>query len=133
MGHPSIATMSIFAKNLGISIHVSNKSAACDACFWAKQTRTQFKISDIKPDDLFELVHCDIWGPHREPSSCRAHYFLILVDDASCGVWLHLMKEKSEAGPLLRGFITMVQNQFAKQVKVVRTDNGNDFKYASMK
>ena len=54
------------------------------------------------------------------PSPCGAHYFLSLVDDCSQGVWLYLIKEKSAAGDLLRGFITMIHTQFNKQVKVIR-------------
>jgi len=42
-----------------------------------------------------------------------------LVDDASRGVWLYLMKEKSEVGTLLKEFVSMAQTQFDKQVKVV--------------
>jgi len=86
MGHPSSEVMRIFAKNLGFSIPVSDKGGACDTCFRVKQIITQFKISDNKADNLFELVHCDIWGSYCEPSSCGAHYFLTLVDDASRGV-----------------------------------------------
>ena len=56
-----------------------------------------------------------------------------MVDDASRGVWLHLMKDKSEVGTLLKGFASMAQNQFGKQVKVVRTYNGSKFKSRSMK
>ena len=66
----------------------------CDVCFHAKQTRTQFQVSKNKAEDFFEIVRCDLWGPYREPSSCGTHYFPILVDDASRGVWLYLIKKK---------------------------------------
>ncbi|XP_026429269.1 uncharacterized protein LOC113325285 [Papaver somniferum] len=52
-----------------------------DICFKAKQTRTTFPVSENKADDFFDLVHCDVWGPYRTPSSCGAHYFLTIVDD----------------------------------------------------
>jgi len=67
------------------------------------------------------------------PSSCGAHYFLTLVDDASRVVWLYLMREKGEAGTRLKGFISMAKTQFGKQVKVVRMDNGTEFKSWPMK
>jgi len=31
----------------------------------------------------FELVHSDVWGPSRVPSSKAFRYFLIFVDDFS--------------------------------------------------
>ena len=37
------------------------------------------------------------------------------------------MKEKSEAGPSLKSFVSMSKAQFSKQVKVVRTDNSSEF------
>jgi len=73
---------------------LERKINACDVCHRAKETRLQFHASEDKAKDLFETVHCDIWGPYQVPSSCEAHYFLTLVDDTSRGVWLSLMKLK---------------------------------------
>ena len=42
-------------------------------------------------------------------------------------------EEKSEAGPLLKSFASMAQTQFSKQAKVVRMDNGREFKSKPMK
>jgi len=78
-------------------------------------------------------VHCDICGPYRVPTSCGAYYFLTVVDDASRAVWLFLMKEKSEVGTLLKGFVSMVKTQFGKQVKIVRMDNGTEFRSGPMR
>ena len=47
----------------------------CDICLKAKQTRNVFPISMNKANDMFALVHCDVWGAYRIPSSCGAHYF----------------------------------------------------------
>ncbi|KAL9447402.1 hypothetical protein AB3S75_014964 [Citrus x aurantiifolia] len=68
----------------------------CDICFKAKQTRNVFPISMNKANDMFALVHCDVWGAYRIPSSCGAHYFLSIVDDYSRGVWVYLTAHKSE-------------------------------------
>jgi len=51
--------------------------------------------SDSNISELFALIHCDIWGAYRTPSLCGAHYFLTIVDDASRGVWVYLMRERS--------------------------------------
>jgi len=58
--------------------------------------------------------------------------FLTLVDDASRIVWLYLMKEKREVGHFLKNFVSMAKTQFGKDVKVIRTDNGLEFKSGSM-
>lgn len=51
----------------------------------AKHTRLPFSNSDIKTNDCFELLHCDIWGEYRTPSFTRASYFLTIVDDFLVG------------------------------------------------
>ncbi|CAH9056431.1 unnamed protein product [Cuscuta europaea] len=92
-----------------------------------KQTRDGFVTSSARAVELFELIHCDIWGPYRVVSSCGARYFLTVVDDFSRAVWVHLMKEKSEVKIILKQFFAMVDRQFNKNVKVVRSDNGKEF------
>jgi len=104
-----------------------NKVEACEICFRAKQTRNKFPISEHNAKNVFDLIQCDIWGPYKYPSLCGAHYFLSLVGDASRATWVYLMKDRSEASKLLRGFISMVKNQFQKGIKVVRSDNGSEF------
>jgi len=41
--------------------------------------------------------------------------------------------KKNEVGKLLKGFVAMGHNQFGKGVKVVRSDNGLEFKSEPMK
>ena len=60
--------------------------------------------------------------------SCGAYYFLTIVDDVSRGILVYLMKDKSEIGHFLRGFIVVARNQFGKVVKLLRSDNGSGFK-----
>ena len=67
------------------------KFGGCDICFKSKQTRGVFSESINKASVAFELIHVDLWGPYREPSSCGAVYFLTIVDDFSRAVWIHLL------------------------------------------
>ena len=82
---------------------------------------------------MFEIIHCDIGGPFKVSSSCGAYYFLSVVDDFSRGVWIYMMKEKRETGKLLKNFVVMVKTQFDKVVKILRSDNGSEFKSGAMK
>ncbi|CAM8883274.1 unnamed protein product [Rhodiola kirilowii] len=76
---------------------------------------------------VFDLLHCDVWGPHHEPTYSGARYFLTIVDDFSRAVWTFLMVHKSESTSLLIDFFAMVHTQFDKNVKVLRSDNGGEF------
>ena len=74
LGHPSykaLSTLLIF-KSSKLDFTTSSQ---CDICFKAKQTRKVFPDSLNKVVSPFSLIHCDVWGPYRTPSSCGALYF----------------------------------------------------------
>ena len=92
-------------------------------CLRAKQSRLSFPLSRNKATSCFELTHCDIWGAYKVESLNGAQYFLTIVDDASRGTWVYLMRDKGEASKLIMNFCVMVKHQFSKSVKVIRNDN----------
>lgn len=76
----------------------------------------------------FEIIHCDLWGPYHTPSSCGATYFLTIVDDYSRAVWVFFLFDKTEVNKMFGSFFAMINRQFDAKVKVVRSDNGTEFK-----
>ncbi|KAG7552999.1 Retrotransposon Copia-like N-terminal [Arabidopsis thaliana x Arabidopsis arenosa] len=125
LGHPSFTVLSslpVFSKSSS-----SVGSHSCDVCFRAKQTREVFPLSINKSTECFSLIHCDVWGPYRVPSSCGAVYFLTIVDDFSRAVWTYLLLAKSEVRTVLTNFFAYTEKQFGKSVKTVRSDNGTEF------
>lgn len=59
--------------------------------------------------------------------TCGAFYFFTIVDDFSRSIWIYLLSEKREVANTLKIFMTIVQTQFDKTIKVVRSDNGAEF------
>ena len=102
LGHSSHGVLSLLPTDLGV-ISDKTKDNVCETCYQAKQTRNRFPMSSNKAKCVFELIHCDIWGPYRESSSCGTHYFLTIVDDASWATWVYLMVERNEAKSTLKG------------------------------
>ena len=128
LGHPLSEVLSFLLSNLGIvGVSSKNKGDPCEICLRAKQTRNPFPISQSNAKEVFNLIHCDIWGPYRTASTCDAHYFLSIVDDASRATWVCSMQDRTEASKLLKNFIVMVKTQFNQRVKVVCSDNGREF------
>lgn len=125
LGHPSKNIFPYFSNLVGCNLNW-NSDAVCDSCCRAKQSRTLFKPNNKRCDVLFGLIHCDIWGPYRVTSLTRASYFLTIVDDHSRGVWVYLMKEKGEAGDLMKMFCQMVKTQFETCVKIIQSDKGTE-------
>ncbi|CAH9077713.1 unnamed protein product, partial [Cuscuta europaea] len=77
MGHPAGQIVkTLFHTNDSVTF-------PCDICFRAKQTRNSFTLSDNKSSAIFDLIHCDLWGPYNTPATCGAKSFLTIVDDFS--------------------------------------------------
>lgn len=53
--------------------------------------------------------------------------FLTFVDDHSRMTWVYLLKLKSDVIIVLRNFLKLIQTQFNRNVKIIRTDNGTEF------
>lgn len=112
LGHPSIKVlkhMSLY----GVDLSSCNK---CTVCPLAKQTRLPFQISMSRADNVFDLLHLDVWGPYRTATHNGCRFFLTIVDDNSRMTWLYLMKMKSDVFARLKSFLVLVQNQFNKNV-----------------
>ena len=77
------------------------------------------------------MIHVDIWGPYPHKTHDGARFFLTIVDDCSRATWIHLLTHKSNAFPLLKAFVAFVGTQFGTAVKIIRSDNGLEFKDTS--
>ena len=100
---------------------------ACDVCQMSRQKKLPFNLCQNNAHNMFDLVHVDIWGPLSTDSIHGFRYFLTILDDYSILVWVVMMKSKSEASIKVKSFVYMVENQFEKKVKSIRSDNGPEF------
>lgn len=103
-------------------------SVSCpDIWHYMSSAWVPFPSSSIKSIHPFDSIHVDIWGPYSIPTHSGSRYYLTIVDDFSRATWVHLFSHKSNAFPLLQGFISYVQTQSQAIVKTVRSDNGVEF------
>ena len=125
LGHPAFSVLCDLPMFSGVGNNVS--SSLFDVCYRAKQTRDSFPDSLNKAEVCFGLIHVDVWGPYKVPSSNGAVYFLTIVDDFSRATWTYLLLAKSEVRTILQNLCAYSERQFNKPVKMVRSDNGSDF------
>ncbi|KAG7592301.1 Integrase catalytic core [Arabidopsis thaliana x Arabidopsis arenosa] len=128
LGHPS----SRVTRMIPVFRGVSNTSSehlfkSCDVCLRSKQTRQSFPDSSNNAKAVFDLIHVDLWGPYRTTAFCGSRYFLTIVDDHSRAVWLYLLPDKTQVARHLRDFLALIERQFSKKVKSIRSDNGSEF------
>ncbi|GJR92732.1 putative ribonuclease H-like domain-containing protein [Tanacetum coccineum] len=55
-------------------------------------------------------------------------YCLGVTDDYSIFTWVFFLASKDETSGILKSFITEIENRVDKKVKIIRCDNGIEFK-----
>jgi len=124
LGH---APIDIIKRHKSLSALSSKDNSHCTVCPLAKHTKLPFPLSTTLSKGVFELLHCDIWGPYKVPTYNGKRFFVTVVDDYSRYTWVFLLASKADTIVVLRKFLTQVKNVFFTTVKTLRTDNGCEF------
>ena len=125
MGHPSFDIVKMMYPQLFRKVVFEN--LMCEACQLGKKKRSTYQVSNLRCNEPFHLIHCDMWGPSPTTDIEGFKYFLICVDDYSRKTWGFLVKQKSDATKTLKIFCSMIRKQFGTEIKGFRTDNAKDF------
>ncbi|KAK6775822.1 hypothetical protein RDI58_026823 [Solanum bulbocastanum] len=99
----------------------------CEVFPMTRKIRLPFPHCTTTTNVPFELIHMDVWGPHKVITFNGMNYFLTLVDDYSRSTWIFLLRLKSDVIVVLKSFIPMITNQFERTIKVFRSDNATEF------
>ncbi|GJV47355.1 putative ribonuclease H-like domain-containing protein [Tanacetum coccineum] len=78
------------------------------------------------------MLHMDLFGPTNVKSLMKKSYCLVVTDDFSRFSWVFFFATKDETSGILKTFITKIENQLDYKVKVIRCDNGTEFKNSVM-
>ena len=132
LGHLNFKTMNkLVTGNLvrGLPTKVFENPETCVACQKGKQHRVSFKSKAVntitKP---LHLLHMDLFGPVYVHSLNRKQYCLVVTDDFSRFTWVFFLASKDETAKILKEFITRIENLINHKVKIIRCDNGTEFK-----
>nr|GEY40247.1 putative ribonuclease H-like domain-containing protein [Tanacetum cinerariifolium] len=98
-----------------------------------KQHRASCKTKPVSSVDqpLFRL-HMDLFRPTFVKSLNKKSYCLVITDDYSRFTWVFFLATKDETSPILKTFITGLENQLSLKVKIIRSDNGTEFKNSDL-
>ncbi|GJS45207.1 retrovirus-related pol polyprotein from transposon TNT 1-94 [Tanacetum coccineum] len=132
LGHINFKTMNKLVKgNLvrGLPSKLFEINQTCVACQKGKQHRASCKskiVSSIRQP--LHMLHMDFFGPTFVKSLMKKMYCLVITDDYSMFSWVFFLATKDETSGILKSFITGVENLIDQRVKVIRCDNGTEFK-----
>ncbi|GJX87374.1 putative ribonuclease H-like domain-containing protein [Tanacetum coccineum] len=136
LGHLNFKTMNKLVKgNLvrGLPSKLFENDQTCVACQKGKQHRASCKSKTENSISLpLHLLHMDLFGPTFVKSLMKKMYCLVVTDDYSRFTWFLFLATKDETSDILKSFITSIKNLVDHKVKVIRCDNGTEFKNREM-
>nr|GEW37605.1 putative ribonuclease H-like domain-containing protein [Tanacetum cinerariifolium] len=117
LGHINFKTINKLVKgNLvrGLPQKVFENENTCVACKKGKQHKASCKTKPVSSIDqpLFRL-HMDLFGPTFVKSLNKKSYCLGVTDDYSRFTWVFFLATKDETSPILKTFITGLENQLS--------------------
>ncbi|GJW82441.1 putative ribonuclease H-like domain-containing protein [Tanacetum coccineum] len=136
LGHINFKTMNKLVKgNLvrGLPSKLFENNQTCVACQKGKQHRASCKSKIVSSiSQPLHMLHMDLFGPTFVKSLMKKMYCLVVTDDYSRFSWVFFLATKDETSGILKSFITGVENLIDQRVKVIRCDNGTEFKNKEM-
>ena len=103
-------------------------SFECESCQLEKHCWASYPCLDfITSKSLFDLVHCDVWGPSRVPSILGFCCYIIFVDNLFHASWIYLLKNLTDVMPSIHLFLQEISTQYSKTPKKFHTDNALEF------
>nr|GEU82240.1 putative ribonuclease H-like domain-containing protein [Tanacetum cinerariifolium] len=132
MGHINFKIMNKLVKgNLvrGLPSKVFKNNHTCVACKKGKQHRASCKTKPVSfVSQPLQRLHMDLFGPTFVKSLNKKSYCLVVTDDYSRFTWVFFLATKDETSPILKTFITGIENQLSLKVKIIRSDNRIELK-----
>ncbi|GJX24412.1 putative ribonuclease H-like domain-containing protein [Tanacetum coccineum] len=132
LGHVNFKNLNRLVKgNLvrGLPTKLFQNDHTCVACQKGKQHKASCKAKLVSSiSHTLQLLHMDLFGPTSIRSINHKTYCLVITDDFSRFSWTFFLRTKDETSAILKDFIRQIENQLNQKVKIIRCDNGTEFK-----
>ncbi|GKC52679.1 putative ribonuclease H-like domain-containing protein [Tanacetum coccineum] len=136
IGHINFKIMNKLVKeNLvkGLSLKIFENDHSCVACQKGKQHKASYKTKLVNSiSKPLHMLHMDLFGPTNVKSLMKKSYCLVVTDDFSRFSSVFFLAIKDDTSGILKTFITGIENQPDHKVKVIKCDNGTEFKNSIM-
>jgi hypothetical protein len=129
-GHLNFIYMQHLSKHILVDVlpNIHFSKGVCEGCVLGKHPQEKFvKGKSQRASAPLDLIHSDLMGPFLHPSINKERFVLIFFYDFSHFTWIYFLRQKSEVFQHLKYFKALVEKQFGKNIKVLRTDNGGEY------
>jgi hypothetical protein len=140
LNHADVKQLATYSSQIKLA---NNKKLFCEPCTYGKQYAIPNHEPQPRAETIFDLIHVDLGGGKKSlskansriltfdddipPTPKGAKYFMIITDNYSRYRWFFAFKRKSDAKKVLKDWIIMIQTQFHKIPKRIRTDCGKEW------
>ncbi|GJS75606.1 putative ribonuclease H-like domain-containing protein [Tanacetum coccineum] len=132
LGHINFKTMNkLMRGNLirGLPSKLFENDHTCVTCQKGEQHKASCKTKLVSYiSQPLQMLHMDLFRRISVRSINHKIYFLVVTDDYSRFSWVFFLSTKDETSGILKTFITGIENQINHKVKIIRCDNGTEFK-----
>ena len=126
LGHIGSARMDRLAKSGLLSNVTKVDMSTCEHCLVGKTCRKPFGTG-TRAEYPLHLVHSDICGPLNVRTRHGKSYFITFIDDFTRFGHVYLISHKHEALDCFKRYMSLVENQLERKIKVLRTDRGGEY------
>ena len=78
------------------------------------------------------MLHLDLFGPVNVLSISKKRYALVIVDEFTRYTWVYFLLRKDETPEIIFEHVKLMENSSTYKVKILRSDNGTEFKNSQM-
>lgn len=128
MGHRNITHINKIKETLNIKVTKCACNSECEACLKGKLHALPYPQKSIKPEHPRDVIATDICGPLRTQSLGGSRYFVTFTCIATDYTEVVAIKQKSDCKSELINFVNRCKTQFGVYPKIIRSDNGGEYK-----
>nr|GEU29517.1 hypothetical protein [Tanacetum cinerariifolium] len=136
LGHLNFNTINKLVRNnlvKGLPFKCFENDHTCVAYLKEKQHKASCKTKLVNSvSKPLHTLRMDLFGPTSNSSLNHKWYCLVMTNDFSRFTWTSFLRTKDETSSILRNFITEIENLKDLKVKIIRCDNGGEFKNKEM-
>lgn len=129
LGHVNFNYLDILCKNElleGIPKEIETEYMKCQICIENKMHNLPFNNNRRRAENILDIVHTDLNGPHRTTGYTGEKYFLSFIDDYSKLGKLYCIQNKGQVIDCFKEYVNGMQNLTGKIIKEIRCDNGKE-------
>jgi len=114
-------------KAQGIIFPADQNIKQCEVCIESKQTRAPIGSGPVeRAEKPLVMVHTDLCGPMRTPTTQDNRYFATFIDDYSRYASVYLLKRKSDFPMALQAYLKRTEIE-GRTLRILRSDQGGEY------